>query len=312
MITRFAALTLSLAALTLSAPAAMALPTIYLVSGVFDDGRRPREGFATVFMCSNASGGPVDLRISVLDQNGNLRGEVSKQSLSHGRTVSITTHATTGYGGDGLTSPGWPILGGIALIEASSNAVFCSAIVVDASDDPSIFEPSVAWSLRLVRIDSRDPVPPGTGSAAAQAAKTLYVIPGIHDDGGRLTEGVSTTILCTNVSGAPVDIRIVILKEDGTPAGRPDIRNAVPHGKTVGVGSRRSVDSRLSADYAIDSEIGANLTPTVGSINLLISDGLGLVEATSTAVFCSAFITSPNSRIALNVERITPHPGAQE
>ena len=303
MITRFAVVTLSFAAFIILAPAAFALPTIYIVSGVYDDGRAAREGFATVFACSNASGSPVDLRIAVLDKDGNSRGEASVGSLAHGRTATITTHATFGYGGDGLTSPGWPIYGGGAVIEASSSAVFCSAIVVDASDDPAFVKPSLAWSLHLVRIDPKSSAPPGNRNTAAN---TLYVISGIHDDGARLTEGVKTKIMCTNVSGGPVDVRVVVLHRNGTRAGKEVVLNGVPHGKTVGVGTRGG------GVYATDQDIEAILTPNVGPVYMSIVDGVGIVEATSTAVFCSAFVVSSNSVIALNVERITPHPGTRE
>jgi hypothetical protein len=126
------------------------LTTIYVGTGVRDDGGAADAGTATSFHCTNVSGATASLRFLVLNFNGTAVGNVTV-FVGHGQTTTHSTHLTASYI-DGNLSTGPVIQGGIN-IESDQSGVFCSAVTISAS---ATFPDGVP--LRLVRINPH----PGT------------------------------------------------------------------------------------------------------------------------------------------------------
>ena len=81
----------SLAAILAQPAAAVTFPTlttIYVGSGVLDDGSAANLGEATSIHCSNVSGVSVDVRVLILGANGAAQGSVTR-TLAHGATVTF-------------------------------------------------------------------------------------------------------------------------------------------------------------------------------------------------------------------------------
>jgi hypothetical protein len=128
---------------------------------------------------------------------------------------------------------------------------------------------------------------------------TIYVASGVTDSGNLPQTGVATTILCSNVSGANVQMRVLILSHV------TDIKfsrtAAVAHGK---VATFSTNDTLLFGDEDLLLNTGA------------IRQGTLNIEATNSAVFCTAAIVDaaaaiPNG-IDLHLVRVNPHPGTVE
>jgi hypothetical protein len=108
------------------------LTTIYVGSGVYDNGGDDELGSATSFHCSNVSGVAVQVRVLVLSPTGALEGAVNV-SLAHGATGTISTHGTFAFTeGSNLLNTG-SVTQGVVNIEATNSAVFCTAMIVDAN-----------------------------------------------------------------------------------------------------------------------------------------------------------------------------------
>ena len=75
------------------------------------------------------------------------------------------------------------------------------------------------------------------GIAASAAAitfpslTTIYVGAGVRDHGGAPNVGIATVFLCSNVSGANVAVRFLVLTENGAVADEQAV--GVQHGRTV-------------------------------------------------------------------------------
>ena len=124
------------------------LTTIYVVSGVYDDGGAMDAGFATSGHCTNVSGQQAQVRFLFLGVGGGVEG-TRTENIPHGATRTVSTHATEFF--EFVLGTGAVEQGAIN-IESTESAVFCSAMIVDAGS----LGHSVA--LHMVRVNAH----PGT------------------------------------------------------------------------------------------------------------------------------------------------------
>jgi hypothetical protein len=129
---------------------------------------------------------------------------------------------------------------------------------------------------------------------------TIYVGTGVRDNGGGDNSGLATAFHCSNVSGTNVQIRFLVLRDDGSGAGA--ITRPVPHGGSI------TVSTHLTAFFIEDDVVSPSIVIGRGVIN---------IESTESAVFCQAYITEaattvPDSAIPLKLIRVNPHPGTVE
>ena len=124
------------------------LTTIYVASGVFDDGGESVVGIATSVHCSNVSGQSAQVRVLVLSRAGAIEAS-NTQTVPHGMTQTFSTHDT--FFTEIVLATG-VIDQGVFNIESTQSAVFCSAMIVDAES----MENGVA--LHMVRVNGH----PGT------------------------------------------------------------------------------------------------------------------------------------------------------
>jgi hypothetical protein len=136
-------------------------------------------------------------------------------------------------------------------------------------------------------------------ASAVQFSKltTIYIGAGAYDDGGAFPNGTATVIHCSNVSGGPVDIRVLMLGANGFIEGQLT-RAGLGHGQLALIGSHDI------QPYGID-EINTGFF--IGTVN---------IEATNSAVFCTATLmeaAGPATTAApLSLVRVNPHPGTVE
>ena len=129
------------------------LTTIYVGSGVRDNGAGDITGVATTFHCTNVSGVTVSIRYLVLFSTGAVAGAITL-SAAHGATVTASTHDTALFSDTGNSIvPGTAVSQGGINIESTQSGVFCTAMMVDAS----ALVPS-GIDLHLVRVNPH----PGT------------------------------------------------------------------------------------------------------------------------------------------------------
>jgi hypothetical protein len=111
--------------------------------------------------------------------------------------------------------------------------------------------------------------------------------------------GVATTILCSNVSGVAVQVRVLIISPGGT----------ITFTRTAGLSHAQTATFSTRATVLfVDEDFLLNTSS--------ISQGVVNVEATNSAVFCTAVIVDaaasiPNG-IPLHLVRVNPHPGTVE
>jgi hypothetical protein len=123
------------------------LTTIYIASGVTDNGAA-FPGVASAVHCSNVSGQSAQVRVLVLGSTGLVQG-ADTETVAHGGTVTFTTHDT--FLTDISLETG-AVVQGVFNIESTQSAVFCSAMVVaDNSLETGI-------ALHVVRVNGH----PGT------------------------------------------------------------------------------------------------------------------------------------------------------
>ena len=131
-----------LAALALAAtfaqPAAAttfpSLTTIYVVSGVLDNGGDSDTGLATTIVCSNVSGVTTNIRLLLLNSAGAVLATENRINVVHGATIQQSTHHTALYDNEESFDSG-TVNAGVINIESLQSGVFCTAHVVDASSD---------------------------------------------------------------------------------------------------------------------------------------------------------------------------------
>jgi hypothetical protein len=129
------------------------LTTIYIGSGVYDDGSDDGSGEATSIHCSNVSGVAVQVRALVLSFSGSVEGSLTTD-LAHGATFTFSTHNVFIFADStGVLNTG-QVTQGVVNVEATNSAVFCTAVVVDAAGKPPVF----MSPLHLVRVNAH----PGT------------------------------------------------------------------------------------------------------------------------------------------------------
>jgi len=131
---------------------------------------------------------------------------------------------------------------------------------------------------------------------------TIYVGSGVVDTGDPNNSGVATSILCSNVSGVSVQLRVLILRNNGAVA-----NNSVT--QTVAHGASATFSTHETAIF-VD---GGNSNLSTGSVE----QGTVNVEATNSAVFCTAAVLDaqglpPVFTMPLHLVRVNPHPGTVE
>ena len=139
---------------TLAQPAAAitfpSLTTIYVGTGVVDDGSAANTGVATSFNCSNVSGVSAEVRFLVLGPFGAVEGNMTT-TVPHGGTTTASTHLTASYSTNVPLATG-VVSQGAVNIESTQSGVFCNAIVTDAADAGNGFD------INMVRVNPH----PGT------------------------------------------------------------------------------------------------------------------------------------------------------
>ena len=129
---------------------------------------------------------------------------------------------------------------------------------------------------------------------------TIYVGSGVIDSGNSANTGLATSIHCSNVSGAAVQVRSLVLRHNGTLAG--SLTASLSHGATFVFSTHLTV--------VFNDDAGALNTQTV-------AEGALNVEATNSAVFCTAVVVDaqnfpPVFMSPLHLVRVNPHPGTVE
>jgi hypothetical protein len=104
----------------------------YVVPGVFDNGGAFNAGVATLFHCTNTSTTSENVQIVVRTFDGTIVGNVTF-SMASASTITSGTHQTALFTEDVTLSAGTTINQGQAFIFATSQFVFCSAMIVDAA-----------------------------------------------------------------------------------------------------------------------------------------------------------------------------------
>lgn len=114
-------------------PAALGGPQslIYFVPGVYDNGGADNTGRATTFFCTNASTVAETLRVVVRSAGGTIVSDLSF-NLASAQTFTLSTHFTVPFGEDASLATGG-VNGGFAFIFSTTQLMFCSAMIVDAS-----------------------------------------------------------------------------------------------------------------------------------------------------------------------------------
>jgi hypothetical protein len=131
---------------------------------------------------------------------------------------------------------------------------------------------------------------------------TIYVGAGVLDSGAAENEGTATSFHCVNASGLAASIRFLVLSISGAVAG--SITLSAAHGATV-------TASTHGALAFLDTTILPN--PTV------VRQGGIVIEATQSAIFCTAMVVSAAAQLSeplqatpLHLVRVNPHPGTVE
>ena len=119
----FAAVALTAAlAQPASATTFPSLTTIYIGSGVFDDGAAANAGIATSIQCSNVSGVPAQMRVVFLNAGGAVEGTPITFNLSHGAQLPTSTHQTVFIENSATTGA----MQGTVNVESTQSGVFCT------------------------------------------------------------------------------------------------------------------------------------------------------------------------------------------
>jgi hypothetical protein len=124
------------------------LTTIYVGSGVYDNGGAAFAGIATSVHCTNVSGEPATFRVAFLSNAGVVVKSSSPVTMLHGVSLTVSTHATAYDQEASFTGA----IQGSVNIEATQSGVFCTGAVIDA------LNPNEGFALNLVRVNPH----PGT------------------------------------------------------------------------------------------------------------------------------------------------------
>jgi hypothetical protein len=143
-----------------------------------------------------------------------------------------------------------------------------------------------------------------SGSAAAvtfPSLTTIYIGSGVRNTVDIVDAGVATSFHCTNASGLTAAVRFLVLNINGSVAGN-FTQVSLLHGRTVTVSTHGTVVFG-----------GENAT----SPGTAIAQGSIIIEATESAVFCTAAIVDAGTAIPaftmpLHLVRVNAHPGTVE
>lgn len=127
------------------------LITLYAVSGVVDLDYSAGINIATSFLCTNFSPVAERIRLQLFNYNGNTLYS-SVFQVNRLQTITMSTHSTELFADDVNTATR-AINQGSAIISGTSNAIHCSAMIVDA-----VARTAQGISLHMVRFNPR----PGT------------------------------------------------------------------------------------------------------------------------------------------------------
>ena len=104
------------------------LTTIYVASGVYDNGGATFQGIATSVHCTNVSGQTATLRVAFLSNAGAVINSTTPVTMLHGVSLTTSTHATA-YVQEASFSGA---MQGSVNVESTQSGVFCSGFVVNA------------------------------------------------------------------------------------------------------------------------------------------------------------------------------------
>jgi len=145
------------AAIALASPAAMAAgsgtaafpasTTIYIVTGVRDDGGADETGVASSVTCTNVSGVTVDIRVAAFEFNGTKKGDETITSVPNAGVRTFSTNFTNIYTENKSLETGI-LHQGVFNVEATNASVFCSATVEDAGSTSPY-----GFALHMVRVN---------------------------------------------------------------------------------------------------------------------------------------------------------------
>jgi len=129
---------------------------------------------------------------------------------------------------------------------------------------------------------------------------TIYIGSGVYDSAASDNLGTATAVHCSNVSGVSVQVRVLILGGDGAVAG--SLTRTLAHGATVTFSTHET-----SLFFDRDNSLA-----TGG-----VAQGVVNVEATNSAVFCTAAVIDaagnpPVFTMPIHLVRVNPHPGTVE
>jgi hypothetical protein len=128
---------------------------------------------------------------------------------------------------------------------------------------------------------------------------TIYVGTGVENSGSEPGVGTATVFQCVNVSGQQANLRLLLLKADGTLLGSSF--TSVQHGQNL------SVSTHATTYFEVDAIVGAGNVIVRGTIN---------IESTQSAVFCQAWLVDAQpdapSGLPLHLIRVNPHHGTVE
>jgi hypothetical protein len=132
LLTAFAAATSITLAAILPAPATtFTLRTIYVGSGVYDDGSGASGvGVATSVHCTNLSGKLATIRVSFYYGHGGLAG-TDIANVANKLTRTVSTHSVGYFTNVGVNTG--TLSQGVLNVTSTESAVFCTAMIVDAA-----------------------------------------------------------------------------------------------------------------------------------------------------------------------------------
>jgi hypothetical protein len=94
------------------------LTTIYVITGVHDNGGANAIGVATAMQCTNVSGVATTIRFLALSATGTVLDTEILSDVAHGATVEVSTHGAAAYASEHFLIPGVSLSAGVVNIES--------------------------------------------------------------------------------------------------------------------------------------------------------------------------------------------------
>ena len=141
-----------------------------------------------------------------------------------------------------------------------------------------------------------------TASATTFPALTnIYFGSGVTDSGEGISVGVATMVSCTNISGNNATIRFLVWNANGARVNAGGSLG-IPHGVTRTVATH---DAEVTVEHLVLAS------------GTVIKHGSILVQATESAIFCTAAIidaagSTPAFALPLHLVRLNAHPETVE